>query len=338
MDKITDIQKSPPSENNDKTEETLQLELAEWLTRCEILQKQKSRELWLIEGDRNTKFFHLSTIIRKRHNNIDAIKSGDGSWVTSSKDVRLLFFNSFKSMFTEVVSFPDNLENLILPYITEEENATLRGIPTPDEIKATLFQMQDLKAPGPDGFPVLFYKEYWHIVGESVTQAVTSFFEVGRLPKEVNSSLIVLIPKIPNPSSVNSFRPISLCNVVYKIISKLLVAKLRPVLHKLISSCQSTFIPRRWIAENQVVVHKLLHNFKVRKVKTGFVAIKLDLQKAYDRLNWRFILIGASSKLCSSILDLTVALSVGFQPASHQCHSKFLLTVASLINLNLAGV
>ena len=245
MDKITEIQKSPPSENNDKTEETLQLELAEWLTRCEILWKQKSRELWLIEGDRNTKFFHLSTIIRKRHNNIDAIKSSDGSWVTSSKDVRLLFFNSFKSMFTEVVSFPDNLENLILLYITEEENATLRGIPTPDEIKATLFQMQDLKAPGPDGFPVLFYKEYWHIVGESVTQAVTSFFEVGRLPKEVNSSLIVLIPKIPNPSSVNSFRPISLCNVVYKIISKLLVAKLRPVLHRLISQCQSTFIPGR---------------------------------------------------------------------------------------------
>lgn len=92
------------------------------------------------------------------------MKSGDGSWVTSSKDIRLLFFNSFKSMFTEVVSFPDHLENLILPYITEEENATLRSILTPDEIKATLFQMQDMKAPGPDGFLVLFYKEFWHIV------------------------------------------------------------------------------------------------------------------------------------------------------------------------------
>ena len=239
---------------------------------------------------RGQKYKHLPMIICRRHNNIDAIKSGDSSWVTSSKDIRLLFFNSFKSMFTEeVVSFPDNLENLILPCITKEENATLRSIPTPDEIKATLFQMQDLKAPGPNDFPMLFYKEYWHIVGELVTQAVTSFFEVGRLPKEVNSSLIVLIPKISNPSSVNSFYPISLCNVVYKIILKLLVAKLRPVLHKLISPCQSAFIPRRLIAKNQVVVHELLHSFKVRKVKTGFMAIKLDLQKAYDRVNWHFI-------------------------------------------------
>ena len=73
-------------------------------------------------------------------------------------------------MFTEeAVSFPNHLENLILPCITEEENATLRSIPTPNEIRATLFQMQDLKAPGPDGFPVLFYKEFWLIVGESVT-------------------------------------------------------------------------------------------------------------------------------------------------------------------------
>lgn len=251
-----------------------------------ILWKQKSRELWLKKGDRNTKFFHLSTIIQRRHNNIDAIKFEDGSWVTSSKDIRLPFFNSFKSMFTkEEVFFPKHLDNLISPCITEEENSILQNIPTPEEIKATLFQMQDLKAPGLDGFPALYYKEFWYIVGESVTQVVTSFFEFGRLPKEVNSSLIILIPKISNPSSVNNFCSISLCNVVYKIILKLLVAKIQPVLHKLISTCQSMFILGRWIIENQVVVHEMRHNFKVRKVKTGFMAIKLDLQKAYDRVN-----------------------------------------------------
>lgn len=96
----------------------------------------------------------------------------------------------------EEVSFPDHLENLILLCITEEENATLRNIPIPEEIKATLFQMQDMKALGSDGFPFLFYKEFLHIIGEFVTQAVTSFFEVGKLPKEVNSSLIMLIPII----------------------------------------------------------------------------------------------------------------------------------------------
>ena len=76
---------------------------------------------------------------------------------------------------------------------------------------------------------------------------------------------------------------------MYKIISKLLVAKLKPLLHKIISPCQSAFILGRWIAKNQVVVHELLHSFKMRRVKNGFMAIKLDLQKAYDRVNWDFI-------------------------------------------------
>jgi hypothetical protein len=99
----------------------------------------------------------------------------------------------------------------------------------------------------------------------------------------------VLIPKVPNPTSTSHYRSISLCNVVYKAISKILVAKLRPLLYKLISHAQSSFIPGRWIAKNQVIVKELIHSFKTRKVKEGFVAIKIDLQKPYDRLNWGFL-------------------------------------------------
>ena len=137
--------------------------------------------------------------------------------------------------------------------------------------------MQDLKALSPNSFPALFYKDFWPTVGDAVTQVITSFFVDGRLPKEANSSLIVLIPKTSSSSSVNNYRFISLCNVVYKIISKLVVSKLRPLLHKIISPCQFAFILGRSITENQVFVHELLHSFKVRKVKMGFMAIKLDL-------------------------------------------------------------
>ena len=207
-----------------------------------------------------------------------------------ANQIRETFFHHFKNLFTdEEFDFSKNLDELMTHYISEEENQVLYTIPTPDEIKTTLFNMQDLKAPSLDGFPALFYKEFWPIVGDTITSAVTAFFTNGRLPKDANESLIVLIPKSPNPISINNFRPISLCNVVYKIISKLIVAKLRPLLHKIISPCQLAFIPGRWIAENQVVVHELLHSFKSRKVKNGFMALKLDLQKAYDRVNWKFI-------------------------------------------------
>ena len=122
-----------------------------------------------------------------------------------------------------------------------------------------------------------------------VIKAVTSFFIMGSMQKEVNNSLIVLIPKLSNPTSIHHYRPFSLCNVVYKIISKLLVEKLRPLLDKLISPTQLAFIPNRWIVENQIIVHELLYNLKTRKTKTGLMAIKLDLQKAYDKVNWKFL-------------------------------------------------
>jgi hypothetical protein len=89
--------------------------------------------------------------------------------------------------------------------ITTEENEELCRIPTPQEIKKALFDMPTLKAPGPDGFPVLFYEKYWDIVGNNVIKVVLNFFQDGRLLPEVNNSSIVLIPKIPNPTSVNHF-------------------------------------------------------------------------------------------------------------------------------------
>jgi hypothetical protein len=196
----------------------------------------------------------------------------------------------FSQRFTkEPVDFPPDLENLIMPSISAEDNVDLCQIPTTQEIRDTIFSMGNQKAPGPDGLPTLFYKKYWNVVGSSVTEAIQSFFRSGKILKEVNNSLLVLIPKNNCSSSVNHYKPISLCNTVYKAISKIMVSKLRPLLERLVSPCQSAFIPGRWIAENQLIVHELLNSFKKRKVKGGFLAMKLDLQKAYDRRNWHFL-------------------------------------------------
>lgn len=158
LQKIKQIQIRHPSPVNELVEQSLQIELFEWLIRSEILWCKKSRELWLKLGDKNSKFFHLSMVIRRRNNNDDAIKKEDGIWIHDSNQIRRLFRNNFIDLFKEEnIDFLEHLEHLILPCITKEENEMLERIPSPEEIKDTLFQIQDLKAPGLDGFQVLFY-------------------------------------------------------------------------------------------------------------------------------------------------------------------------------------
>jgi hypothetical protein len=138
--------------------------------------------------------------------------------------------------------------------------------------------------------------------------------------KELNHSFIVLIPKNENPSNFNHFRPISLCNTMYKVISKLLVARLRPLLHKFISPLHSAFIPGRWIIENIVMVQELLHSFKTRKLKVGMFGVKADLSKAYDRVNWKFLI---------SILN-----QLGFHPKFINWIEKCMATVSYTLIIN----
>ena len=105
------------------------------------------------------------------------------------------------------------------------------------------------------------------------------------MPEGVNSTSVVLIPKVPNPSKLTDFRPISLCNVIYKVISKCLVNRLRPILDDIISSEQSAFIPERMITDNALIAFECIHHIKQDKDPTrSSCAYKLDLSKAYDRV------------------------------------------------------
>ncbi len=206
-EQLQKIQHKDCTEENYKFEVMLQSEMNEWLLRSEMLWRQKSREMWLKDGDRNSKFFHLSTLIRRRRNLVDAIKSNSGDWITNKKEIKKVFLSNFIEQFSEEeVDFPSDLENLISPIISTEENESLCSIPTPQEIKKVVFEMYDLKAPGPDGLLALFYKKYWDVVGSDVVKAVTNFFYSGKMFQEINKSLIVLIPKVPQSFFLQSFK------------------------------------------------------------------------------------------------------------------------------------
>ena len=174
----------------------------------------------------------------------------------------------FQHLFTEEpINFPLELDNLITPSISDLDNSVLCQIPSPKEIKEVLFCMKSLKSPGPDGLPPLFYKKYWNVVGHAVIKVVQNFFISGKLLKEINNSYIVLIPKVKNPSSINHFSPISLCNAIYKIISKLIVDRLRAVLPNLISFAQSAFILGRWITETSLLSRKFFTASRKEKLR-----------------------------------------------------------------------
>ena len=127
-------------------------------------------------------------------------------------------------------------------------------------------------------------------VGIDITQAVLSCLNSGSILKSINHTFITLIPKVKNPERVSEFRPISLCNVIYKVVSKVIANRLKPLLNSIISETQSAFIADRLITDNVLIAFESLHHMKTCcSGKTGFMALKLDMSKAYDRVEWAFL-------------------------------------------------
>ena len=158
------------------------------------------------------------------------------------------------------------------------------------EIKKALFSMHPHKSPGPDGMSPLFFQKCWSIVGMDICIAVKEFFSSSKILKAVNHTLISLIPTIKNPTSIAHYRPISLCNVVYKIISKVLSDRIKVCLPKCISESQSAFIKGRQILDNIVIAHECMHCLKnLRSGRESYMAVKLDMAKAFDRVEWLFL-------------------------------------------------
>ena len=127
-------------------------------------------------------------------------------------------------------------------------------------------------------------------MGTDVTNAILDFLQSGQMLKSIKYTHIALIPKVPAPDSMTQFLPINLCNVLYKIISKVLANHLKPILNHVISGSQSAFVPSRLITDNILVAFEALHYLKTkRKGRSTHMAVKLDMSKAYDKVEWNFL-------------------------------------------------
>nr|GEV20939.1 hypothetical protein [Tanacetum cinerariifolium] len=228
--------------------------------------KQKAKLRWVKHEDQNTKAFHTAVKLREVRNNIREISCFDGSVVSSAEGIKREderhFHDFMNERPTDFVEWPVS------------------------DLKEVLdFQWRNLQ----NGFTIEFFKDTWDVVGKDLLVAVQSFFQLGFLPKGINSTILTLIPKKKGAKTMKHYRPISCCNVIYKTISKILANRLKVLLPEFITPNQSAFVKDRLLMENLLLVTEIIKDYHKEDI-TARCAIKIDILKAFDSVQWPFLL------------------------------------------------
>lgn len=259
--------------------------LNELLLHEEVYWKQRAKVFWLTEGDANTKFFHASASSRKKTNHIPFLETYTGARVNDKEGMCRIVQEYFVDIFKGdpyVASYHPGEESR---RVTDEHNRWLVADLTFKEFTTAVKQMHPDKASGPDGLNPAFFQQFWPVLGKEVFNCCKDWLSNCSIPANLNDTKVFLIPKKENACKMKDLRPIALCNVLYKILSKVLANRLKCVLPHIISENQGAFVPGRSINDNVLIAFELIHHMKkTNRGNEGDVALKLDISKAYDRV------------------------------------------------------
>uniref|UniRef100_A0A803P400 Reverse transcriptase domain-containing protein n=1 Tax=Cannabis sativa TaxID=3483 RepID=A0A803P400_CANSA len=292
--RLKSVQNCPhPTEAQLLLARKLENELDQLLYKEEEYWKQRSRVNWLKLGDKNTKYFHQFASSRRATNKIHSLLHPDGSLAMDNDSFIFIIEQYFSQLFTSQnpsVELIDRILTGITEHISDSETESLNSTYTDEEIQRAVFQLASDKAPGSDGFTGTFFQKNWHVIGQDVLQAAKGFLNGNANIGAINNTVIVLIPKRSHPQQITDYRPISLCSTLYKVISRVLVNRLKPILSRIISPTQSAFLPGRLISDNIIIAQEVTHALAHRKTgRTGWMGLKLDMAKAFDRVEWGFL-------------------------------------------------
>ena len=271
-------------------------ELVGLIAKEEQMWQQRSKIHWLKSIDKNSKFFYSKATQRFRRNRIIGLEDPNGVWCVGDENVAGMLEDYYSKLFTTSnLSNFDEVTQHVGQIVAEEMNKDLIGDFNRRGVERALNQMAPLKALGSDGMPPIFYQHYWKNISANVTNEVLFCLNIGKIPSSLNHTYLTLIPKVKCLVKVMDFRPIALCNVLYKIISKVLANRLKKILPCIISKFQSAFQTNKVISDNILVAFESLHHMKKKKKKrkkgkNGCMAMKLDMSKAYDKVEQSFLM------------------------------------------------
>ncbi|XP_057808675.1 uncharacterized protein LOC131023144 [Salvia miltiorrhiza] len=261
------------------------------LTKKACFLQQKSRVKWLQDGDRNTSFFHNMLRYKRLHRNIESLEI-DGNIVHDEEAIARHVTQFFSNLFQDPGSIDRNIvhiEAILDHVISDIHNDELCSIPDEAEIMAAVFDMDAMSAPGPDGFSGKFFQSCWSIIKDDVITAVRMFFLNNYLPSGCNANTLILIPKKENITTVMDLRPIVLSNFFFKIIAKVLAVRLSKVAAAYVTRNQFGFIQGRSIHDCIMLGSEGVNC--MRRTNKGLnMACKIDIKKAFDTLNWDFLI------------------------------------------------
>ena len=257
-----------------------------WVLLEEAHWRQHSREIWLKDGDKNTGFFHRMASAHRRHNAMDRIKV-NGEWLVEEQEVREGVVNSFQQLLTEDMGWQADIGSIPVGCISLQDAESLETPFAENEIHSALMEMNGDKAPGPDGFTVAFWQDAWDFAKEEIMEMFKEFHEHSSFVKSLNNTFLVLIPKKSGAENLGDFRPISLVGGLYKLLAKVLANRLKKVIGKVVSIAQNAFVKGRQILDASLIANEVIDSWQKRKEK-GLIC-KLDIEKAYDSINWKFL-------------------------------------------------
>lgn len=254
-------------------------------------QRLISRAIWLKAGDENSRFFQIFAKGRKVTNTIWNLPFLEGGLADSFNKLSQLGSTNFRNIYrnppginlAEII----NVANHFPRFVNEEDTDELLEPVTSGELESTLKWFKKDKSLGLDGWTIEFYLAFYDLLGKYLLKVVEESRSFGCLYHVINSTFIALIPKSDTPSSFDDYRPISLCNCLYKIISKIIANRLRLILSRNISPQQFSFLEDRQIHEAIGAAQEALHSIRCKHLKS--IILKIDLSKAFDRVSWLYI-------------------------------------------------